>query len=67
MKCELQRAIVCKWHVRLTARHVEHPPFFVDGGQAEGIPQREGAFNYWQESELVHRVSDFIETEELEL
>ena len=28
---------------------VEHPPFFVDGGQAEGIPQRKGAFHYWQE------------------
>ena len=38
----------------------------MDGGQAEGIPQREWAFNYWQKSELVHRVSDFIDTKELE-
>ena len=29
---------------------VTHPPYFVASGQAEGIPQREGAFNYWQEN-----------------
>ena len=38
----------------------------MDGGQAKGIPKREGLSTTGKKSELVHRVSDFIETEELE-